>query len=167
MIEDAAGPLRALDLLDDHATFDRWSICLKRWILRSRTELAWHLRRSFSVKWKGQPWPSTAVFPLPVPYPGVFTSSCPGLSRKKLAAVARRRVVHVLVLILDNLYLDRFPTLAELGRPPNEYQEECFKRLSAFVMACGSRSESFPVPPGRSGPELVASLDLLEKFVED
>ena len=165
-LDDHPDTARALDLLDETASFDRWSICLPRWILSARTELAWHLLRSFSVSWKGQPWPSTAVYPLPVPFPGIFRSSGPGLCKKKLLAVARRRLVHVLVMVLNNPYLDRFPTLHELGRPPNDLQRGCFKRLMSFVMACGSRLEPCPVAPGRSGPELIADLDLLEKFAE-
>ena len=52
-------------------------------MLRTRSDFAWHLLRSFSVEWKGPPGPSTAVFPLPLPFPGVFDSSGPRLSKKR------------------------------------------------------------------------------------
>eukprot|EP00435_Cladocopium_sp_Y103_P057911 s1162_g20.t1 len=97
---------------------------------------------------------------------GVFDSSGPGLSAKRLAKLSRKRVVHILVIILDYLFLGRFPTVTELGRHPNKKQEECFRRIHAFVAACGSRSEEFEVAPGRSGPELIAYLDRLERFAQ-
>ena len=43
--------------------------------------------------------------------------SGPGLSAERLKKLARARVVHVVVLDLG-----RFPSCAEIGRPPNESQ---------------------------------------------
>eukprot|EP00438_Fugacium_kawagutii_P004405 Skav208533 [mRNA] locus=scaffold3037:172332:179238:+ [translate_table: standard] len=159
-------PPLAINLLDDTTSFTTWSICLARWVLQSRTSFAWHLKRSFSAKWRSPSGTSTAMFPLPAPFPGCFDSSGPGLSRLRLVKIAHRRVLHILVLILDYMYLGRFPTLAELGRHPSSLQRRCFRSLSGFVMACGSRLEEFPVAPGRSGPELIACLDVLERFID-
>lgn len=144
------------------ASFLDWPICLPRWVLATRTDFAWHVARSFSVRWRGTS-ASTAVLPLPVPFPGIFDSSGPRLSAKRLAKMARKRVVHILVIILDYLFLGRFPTPLELGRHPSGEQLACFRRLYAFVAACGSRPEEFDVAPGRSGPELIACLDRLER----
>lgn len=151
--------------LAETSSFLTWSICMPRWVLKTRTSFAWHLRRSFSIKWRSS-LTSTAVLPLPVPYPGIFTGSGPGLSRKRLSTLAKKRLVHVLVIILDYLFLGRFPTVEELGRQPSPEQRRCLQRLFTFATACGSRSEEFPVAPGRSGPELIACLDKLERFIE-
>ena len=72
----------------------------------------------------------------------------PGLSRKRLSTLAKKRLVHVLVIILDYLFLGRFPTVEELGRQPSPEQRRCLQRLFTFATACGSRSEEFPVAPG-------------------
>ena len=51
-----------------------------------------------------------------------------------------------------------------LWREPNASQKACFGRVRSFVVACFSRKEEFPLPPGRSGPDLVARLLELETF---
>ena len=160
---DSLDPSEALQLLRAKATFADWSICLPRWVLRTRTDFAWHLARSFSVRWRSTST-STAVFPLPLPHPGCYDGGGPKLSAKRLAVLARKRVVHILTLLLNRLYLGRFATSDELGRQPSRSQRACFARLHGFVAACGSRLESFDVAPGRSGPELIACLDRLEQF---
>ena len=50
-----------------------------------------------------------------------------------------------------------------LWREPNASQKACFWRIRC-VVACFSRKEEFPLPPGRSGPDLVARLLELEAF---
>lgn len=81
--------------------------------------------------------------------------------------LAQKRVVHTLVVVLNFLYLGRFATFEELGRHPSDLQRRCLRRLAVFVAACGSRPDEFPVPPGRSGPQLVACIDSLERFLDE
>ena len=155
----------ALELLTAEITFAQWAITLPRFILLSRCPLAWHLRKSFSVCTRSSSSITTA-FPLPVPFVDCFRQSGPQLSRKKLLVVGQKRLVHIMVLILNKLYLGRYATVEELRRPPNLLQISIFKRLYGLVAVCGSRPGPHPVPPGRSGPELVASLAVLERFIE-
>ena len=91
--------LSELELLNQKLDFVRWAVCLPRWVLRARNDFSWHLRRSFSVRWSGSPDPS-AVFPLPVPFPGIFDGGGPGLSQKRLRILAQKRVVHLAVMVL-------------------------------------------------------------------
>eukprot|EP00438_Fugacium_kawagutii_P033672 Skav204069 [mRNA] locus=scaffold3:515457:529911:- [translate_table: standard] len=154
----------ALNLLRQTTDFATWAICLTRWILQTRTDFAWHLVRSFSVQWRGVS-SSTAVLPLPVPFPGCFGGGLK-LSKRRLGVLARKRVVHILVIIVDYLYLGRFPSLSELERPPSLQQRRCLQRLRAFVAACGSQPGVFPCAPGRSGPELISCLHDLEQFID-
>lgn len=147
-------------------SFNSWAMALPRFVLKCRTEFSGQLARSFSVKRSGVPAAHTAVFPLPVPFDGCFQESGPKLSRRRLRIVAQKRLVHMIVIVLDYLYLGRFPTLAELGRQPSESQRNTFSRLYALVAASGSRLEQLPVVPGRSGSELIASLDVLETFLK-
>ena len=161
-------PLRdlgALALLEMEIGFAQWALALPRFIFATRCRLAWQLRRSFSVCWHGATVPTT-VFPLPVPYPGCFDGGGPHLSRARLLKLGQKRLVHIMVLILNKLYLGRFASVEELGRSPNTTQLDVFDRLYKYVAVSGSSLGSFKVPPGRSGPELVASLATLEAFLE-
>ena len=107
----------------------------------------------------------TTAFPLPAPDLSVFGGSGPGLSRKRLHKLARARVLHVTVMILDFLHLGRFPTDEEIGRKPNALQLSVFARLRTSLAVCGTVRDPFPLVPGRSGPQLAASLMQLEGFV--
>ena len=45
-------------------------------------------------------------------------------------------------------------------------ERPCYDRIWGFVVACASREDSFPFPPGRSGPDLLARLVELEHFAK-
>ena len=153
--------------LADSISFTTWAICLPRWILRSRTDLAWHLRRSFQVSVPQPAKLSTTVFPLPLPSSSLWCwGSFSKLSRRRLLKLCRARLLHVIVFALDFLYLGRYPTVEELWRRPSVSQTAVHSRLRAFVAVCGSSGELFPLAPGRSGPELGAALMQLERFID-
>ena len=94
-----------------------------------------------------------------------FDCSGPGLPRRRFEAILRARVLHVVVLVLDFMYLGRFPNVEEMQRRPNACQLEIFGRLQSLIAVCGSTRDEFPMVPGRSGPKLAASLMHLERFV--
>ena len=158
------GTSPALRLLDDKVNFAQWAMALPRLVLASRTDLAWHLRASFSVRTRVGCSLST-VFPLPLPYVGVFDGGGPGLSKVRLRTLAQKRLLNLVVLVLNKLYLGRFASVAELGRPPSAAQLKVFDRLYGYITVCGSRLEDFSVAPGRSGPELIACIARLEAFL--
>ena len=108
----------------------------------------------------------TAGLPLPVPYPGCF-GPCggPGLSKKRLIRLARKRLVHMMVMVINQLYLGRLPRLDEIRRRPNSWQLQCFRRLESLLLACGADPGPFPLAPGRAGPQLGACLFQLEQFI--
>lgn len=56
------------------------------------------------------------------------------------------RVVHVLVIDLDYMYLGRFPSTEAL-----QTERRCYQSIDSFVTACGSRLEQFPVKLGQVG----------------
>ncbi|CAK9028993.1 Phosphodiesterase [Durusdinium trenchii] len=159
-----SGTSPALRLLDEKVNFAQWAMALPRLVLASRTDLAWHLRASFSVRTRVGCSLST-VFPLPLPYVGVFDGGGPGLSKVRLRTLAQKRLLNLVVLVLNKLYLGRFASVAELGRPPSAAQLKVFDRLYGYITVCGSRLEDFSVAPGRSGPELIACIARLEAFL--
>ena len=153
------------DLFNASFDFQSWCLCLPRWIFATRTHFSWTLLRSFQAKRQGSSL-STAAFPWPSPSLEVFAvCSGPGLSAKKLKKLARARAQHVIVFVLNFLYLGRFPSCAEIGKPPNESQLSVFARIRS-VAVCGSDPGKFPLAPGRSGPELVSCIMQLESFIK-
>ena len=150
--------------LDGAMSFATWAICLPRWILATKTPFSWALLRSFSARrWTGSP--STTTFPLPAPYPGCFGSGMPISRSTSFQKVAMKRLLHIIVCVLDFLYLGRFPNVRELERRPNGLQRAAFKRLWSLLVVCSQSQEEFPMVPGRSGPELGAALVQLEEFL--
>eukprot|EP00435_Cladocopium_sp_Y103_P020515 s2882_g5.t1 len=141
---------------------------LELWVLQSRTDFAWHLRRSFFVSVRQRTQLCTTVFPLPLPESSSWCwGSYAGLSKRRLSKLVRARLLHVLVFALDFMYLGRYPTVEELARRPFAPQCDVFTRLRSLVAVCGSSGEPFPLAPGRSGPELGAALMQLEKLVSN
>ena len=151
--------------LQSSISFVTWALSMPRWVLRVRTKFSWFLLRSFYAGWQADSLP-TAGLPLPVPYPGCF-GPCggPGLSKKKLTRLARKRLVHMMVMLINRLYLGRLPRLDEIRRRPNSWQLQCFKRLESLLLACGADPGPFPLAPGRAGPQLGACLFQLEQFI--
>ena len=123
----------------------QWAICMPRWILRSRTKLAFCLARSFAAKCRS-PLTTSTVFPLPLPSLDCFGGSGPNLSKRRLWSLAKTRLLNVWVLVLDFLYLGRLPTFEEMRRSPSAVQLDVFARLRTMLTVCGDAQDSFPVP---------------------
>ena len=151
--------------LQTSISFVTWALSMPRWILRVKTKFSWFLLRSFNAGWQADSLP-TASLPLPVPYQGCF-GPCggPGLSKKKLLRLARKRLVHMMVMVINQQYLGRAPRLDEIRRRPNSWQLQCFRRLESLLLACGADPGPFPLAPGRAGPQLGACLFQLEQFI--
>ena len=144
--------------------FWTWCISLPRWIAATKTKFSWALVQSFHAKRQGSAL-STAVFPLPSPSLDKWTGSGPKLSRKRFKKLAFDRLLHVVIYVLDYLYLGRFPSHAEIGRPLNAAQLEVVDRLRSALTVCGESIGTVPMIPGRSGPELASRLMQLENFL--
>eukprot|EP00435_Cladocopium_sp_Y103_P041190 s587_g11.t1 len=135
------------------------------WILKTRTKFAFCLRRSFAVK-RRSPESSSTVFPLPLASLECFLSSGPGLSVRRWTSRCRARIINLWILVLDFLYLSRWPTADELRRTPSSKQLAVFEHLRRSLTVCGNPLDEFPLCPGRTGPELGASIFQVEKFAE-
>ena len=150
--------------MEEEVEFSTWALALPRWILATRTRFAFFVAWTFSASQQGHAL-HTVVFPLPLPFPGVFQGGGPNLNKKELRRLAQRRLTHLVCMALNFLRYGGAPPLDDVRRPPGELQQQCIRRLYNLVATCGSRSEAFPIAPGRSGPELIASLSKLEAFL--
>ena len=131
--------------LEASIDFCTWALCIPRWVLRTKTEFSWHLWKSFSVRWCNATATPTTTFPLPVPHPGCFSGGGPGLPRRQLWRIAKKRLLHVIIYVLNYLYLGRFPVTEEIQRRPNAWQLACFRRLEAVLNVCGEDQASYPM----------------------
>ena len=147
-------------------SFGDWAAALPRWLLRSRTPFAAYLAMTFrSPASRCGLAPATATFPLPCPRLGLFGRCAHGLPHAQKQRLYLHRVVHIVVAALNFVHdCGRWAPRHLLWREPNASQKACFGRVRSFVVACFSRKEEFPLPPGRSGPDLVARLLELETF---
>ena len=128
------------------------------------SKFAKFLARTFHIVPSGN-CPSTAVFPLPAPHPGIFAAQRnPKLSIAKWTQKIFQRALHCIVMALNFVHANmNAPPLEMLGRCPNLAQKKVFRHLRALSTACDLPG-SFPLPPGRSGFEFVAHLIELERF---
>ena len=147
-------------------SFRNFAASLPRWVLRSRTKFAAYLAASFSApSHRSGRAPPSALFPLPLPYLGVFAGSGPHLPQARWHRLAQRRLLCVVVLALNFVHEGyRRPSEALLWRLPNAHQRSAYARLMKLIQACDRQGEAFPLPPGRSGFEFVARLLELEAF---
>ena len=139
---------------------------LPRWILRSRTPPASFLAKTFHVYRTGI-GPATAVFPLPVPYAGLFDEQRNSrLPKAKWKKKCFQRALHAVAMALNYIHNGCRPLpVASLGWRPSLAQLKIYHRLKALLTACDQPGEEFPLPPGRSGFEFTARFVELEKFV--
>eukprot|EP00435_Cladocopium_sp_Y103_P060998 s1156_g22.t1 len=156
---------------DDHQlqaeiSFGRLLAVLPRLVLRSRTRFSSFLAKSFRILRAGT-CPSSAVYPIPVPFIGLFDrQGVPKLNKRQWRNLCIRRGLHVLVIALNYLHAGLRPVPCELlGRRPTSVHLAIYKRLRALLTAC-DRPDSHLMPPGRSGPEFIARLLELERFAE-
>ena len=84
----------------DTMNFTTWAICLPRWILQSRSDFAWNLRRTFCFSTRQSKSLPTTAFPLPLPsLPGGVRGGSPKLSRRRFLKLCKARVLHVTVCV--------------------------------------------------------------------
>ena len=142
-----------------------WVASLPRWIAKSRTCFGAFLCSTMKPFSRSGTCPPSATFPLPLPYEDVFSGSGPHLPRDRWRRLRRRRLVHVLVVALNFLHGGHAWTpVSLLRRQPNGHQRLVYTRLERFAVACDGRQGEFALPPGRSGPDLLARILELEAF---
>ena len=144
-----------------------WCNSLSRWVLDSRTGFGRFLRAIFSLQRSGQPALHTALFPLPVPFPGIFAKGPVDKLKKRGRQLAIQKAVHVMVMALNYLYCARsFPSLDHFRRQPNPLQKEAYQRLQLLLEAC-DHGEAFQVAAsGRKNLQLVTRLQELARGAE-
>ena len=138
---------------------------LPRRVLRCNTKFSRFLRATFCLQRSSLPASSSALFPLPVPFPGVFGGSGPKLAQKRCKSLMIKRGIHVIAMCLNYVFCGgKWTPPAELRRSPSSLQLAAFDRVRRFLSACGSQAPQFPLCPGRRSQELIACVRSLAHY---
>ena len=98
--------------------------------------------------WAAPPPPADVLYPLPVPYAGVFDREPSSASSRRRAKCGHQRLLHLVVMALNFVYHDMaFVPQRLLQRPPNRAQSACLRYLGALVRTFGSDQEGV-IPSG-------------------
>ena len=147
--------------------FDRWCSSLMRKALRSGTRFGAFLNSTSQVGRAGSPVSEKALFPLPVPSPGVFDFAGGRPSAKRRRKRCSDQAFHVVVMALNYLHADcQFVDPKLLGRPPNAVQAVALDNLKRIFLAFGHSVGEISVPAsGRRCTSLVSLLADLGEFL--
>ena len=136
--------------------FCLWASSLVRLILKSGTSFAVFLKSTLPLcRGDGLSAP-TALFPLPLPFDGLFAKRSRRRTQKRRLPHLRRVALHVLVMALNFLFTDGKHIPADvLRRPPSSDRSRVFDRLMGLVRA-SVRLSGNTVHEGRKGLQLAA-----------
>ncbi|CAE7299501.1 Ttll6a [Symbiodinium microadriaticum] len=104
--------------------------------------------------------PAKSLFPLPLPYFGIFRALPPHLGSAARSRIGVKRAVFVTVAALNYLYAGLRPVAhAPLRRPPSDLQAKALDYLERLVKACGAVEAVDPVSASRRSSKLAACLE--------
>ena len=134
---------------DADMSFVSFLASLPRRILACKTKFSRFLSATFHLQRSGVSASSSALFPLPLPYLGVFDGSGPKLARKRCKRLMLKRGVHVIAMCLNYVFSGgKWIPFAELRRPPSPSQRATYDRIRRLLSACGSLAPRFPCVRG-------------------
>ena len=147
-------------------SFATWSASLLKQVLSSRTPFAEFVKTTLHSHSMRDAATEQALFPLPVPKPGIFRhTKCGSRQRRRLSF---DQAFHIIVMALNFWHADcSFVLLASMARTPTRSQAEALEYLRDVVRAFGSSGEEFRViEGGRRLPTLVSLLDELSDIFD-
>eukprot|EP00435_Cladocopium_sp_Y103_P051633 s1074_g16.t1 len=146
-------------------SFEKWCSQLCTKVLRSRTSFAEFLKTTFHAERLSTEASSKALFPLPIPKFGIFSTKRGGSKERRRAAFDQ--AFHIMVMAVNYWHADfRFVPPHAMAVQPSAAQRECLATLRNFLKAFGSCGGEFHVPSsGRRTPTLLSQLSDLSTFM--
>ena len=150
----------ALPAQPPRLTFRRWSLSLFYRIVRTKTPFGVFLGSLLHLSPAPPEAPAKSLFPLPLPYFGIFRALPPHLGSAARSRIGVKRAVFVTVAALNYLYAGLRPVAhAPLRRPPSDLQAKALDYLERLVKACGAVEAVDPVSASRRSSKLAACLE--------
>ena len=147
-------------------SFRRWSLSFAFRIIRTRTPFAAFLSSILHLHQDGSMPPAKSLFPLPLPYKGVFRQPDPRMNSRARGRLGIQRVVFVTVAALDYLHAGcSFVPRAALRRPPNAAQTNALRYIERLVRACGAIPPVNVPAASRRSAQLIARLGEVSSFL--
>eukprot|EP00438_Fugacium_kawagutii_P029195 Skav203076 [mRNA] locus=scaffold2182:29521:36002:+ [translate_table: standard] len=130
-----------------------------RRILASRTTFSLYLLRSITLCRQGDEALATALFPIPIPFYGIWDGGLKRMNSAARSLRARRKLLHVAVMALNFLH-DRAPlcSLGLLRRRPSRHHLSVYARLMTMIKACVLSGEATIARCGRKSFQLDARI---------
>ncbi|CAE7840815.1 unnamed protein product [Symbiodinium sp. CCMP2592] len=145
-----------------------WVSGLLRSILRTRTDFAAFLLSTLHLPRLSKPAPpSGSVFPIPLPFPGLFQSFPLQSGSRFRKRIMHRRLLHIVCMALNFLHSNYVPIpLSALQRPANAAQRRLVAHVGRHLKAFGASVGEFVLADsGRRNPQLLARLSELTSFL--
>ena len=139
-----------------------------RRILRSRTTFSLYLLRSFTLCRERSSSLATALFPIPVPFLGVWDCGLKKMNAAARRLAAKRKLLHVAVMALNFMH-DRAPlkSLGLLQRRPALHHIAVYERLMTIIKASVLSEVATIARCGRKSHQLDARIHELYKVLVD
>ena len=167
--EDAPSPLDAnVKFKRDSiriVSFSSWCEELMISVLRSRTFFAAYVVKAIRSP-RTEVKSTSAIYPMPVPFPLAFRRMPPGCSATKRHKIQFLRAMNVVVLALNFWWSDgRNTDNHHLGRMLNHRKLAVVSRIKSILLADGPGIEIPSLSCGRKFPQLIARLSELSDGV--
>ena len=145
------------------SSFWRWSSCLCSMVLKTRTAFAAFLR--LTLKLPRCSTPASALFPIPVPFPGAF-DRMPRASSSSMRLRALRQVIHIMAMALNFWWSGgQFHGMGLLERTPSDVHCSMFRRWKSLLLADGPCEVFDIASSGRKFPQLIARINELSEVL--
>ena len=159
-------PGNLVDELASEFSFCSWVSSLPRLLKAARTQFSHFLLSTLPLRRDSSSAVPTAFFPLPVPYPGLFTQQSCKPSGRAYLRQCQRKCLHHVVMALNYLRAGcKHVSLSDLQRPPSSAQVQAFTRLGVLIKACSRLTGAVPSCAGRRGPFTAARLNEVLDFM--
>eukprot|EP00435_Cladocopium_sp_Y103_P022712 s4606_g5.t1 len=104
-------------------------------------------------------YPASAIFPIPVPFPGAFDRAATSSSRRTRLV---RQVIHIMAMAVNFWWSGgKFFGGDQLGRAPSSIHRSMFSRWRSLMLADGPSGVFDVASSGRRFPQLVARINEL------
>eukprot|EP00438_Fugacium_kawagutii_P024536 Skav223316 [mRNA] locus=scaffold200:41903:46588:+ [translate_table: standard] len=145
-----------------------WTEQMIRIVLRARTRFSFFVMQSISASRNGRSDSiATTLFPIPLPFMGLFEVGPGKLGQKARRTVALRKLLHLGVMALNYEFFRQPLSIVHLlRRHPSSKHLAVYKRLWMFLKVCGSSGAVSVSGCGRKSFQLDARFQELTEALE-